>query len=117
MKNQENYIIFRLFLMELSLGIALIMLNAPLWLILVATFLIFSPMFFGSLTYATIVYSAYDIVRPILYIWAVVATIQGKQDFFAIAFYIIAGLQVISIVKRFIGTISIIIVALVERKK
>lgn len=116
MKKQENYVLFQLFLMELSLGIPLIMLEAPLWLILMATFLIFTPMLFGSFTYATILYCSYDVIRPILYIWALVVTILGVQDFFAIAFYILAGLQAISIVKRFIGTIGIIVIALTERK-
>ena len=116
MKNQENHVLFQLFLMELSLGIPLIMLDAPLWLILMATFLIFTPMLFGSFTYATILYCSYDVIRPILYIWALVVTILGVQDLFAIAFYILAGLQALSIVKRFIGTIGIIIIALTERK-
>jgi hypothetical protein len=107
---------FKLFLMSLSLTISLIMLNTPLWVITIATLLIFSPFLFGSYTYATFLYCTYDIIRPILYIWALVVTIQGKQDFFAIAFYILAGLQTISIAKRFFGTICIIIVALSEKK-
>lgn len=116
MNNQENYNIFMLFLMELSLSIALIMLNAPLWIIIVATFLIFSPLLFGSIAYAAVIFCTYDILRPILYIWAFVVTVQGKQDFFAIAFYILATLQIFSIVKRFIGTIGIILIALTDRK-
>ena len=117
MKNQENYNIFALFLMQLSISIALIMINAPLWLIIVATLLIFSPLFFGSITYASFICCTYDIVRPIIYIWALVVTIHGKQDFFAIAFYVLSVLQAFSIIKRFIGTICIIIVALTETKK
>ena len=116
MRTQENYLLFKHFLMELSLSISLIMLNAPLWLIIVATFLVFSPLLFNSLTYATFLYCAYDIARPILYIWAIVVTIQGKQDFIAIAFYILAGLQIASIVKKLIGTIGIIVIALSEKK-
>lgn len=106
MKNQENnYVFIQVFLMSASLTIALIMLNAPIWLISIAVFLLFSPLIFGSLLWATIVYIIYDIVRPILYIWALVVTIQGKQDFIAIAFYILAALQVINILKRFFGTV------------
>ena len=103
--------------MQLSIGLPLIMLNAPLWLILGATFLVFSPLFFGSLTYATFLFCSYDIIRPILYIWALVVTIGGKQDFIAIAFYVLFALQAISIIKRLIGTIGIIIIALTEGKE
>ena len=116
-KQESNYHIFQLFLMQLSISIPLIMLNAPLILILATTFLIFSPLFFGSLPYATVLFSAYDIIRPILYIWALIVTIGGRQDFFAIAFYVLFALQAISILKRLIGTIGIIIVALTEGKE
>ena len=115
-EQKNNYNIFQLFLMQLSISIALIMLDAPLFLITVATILVFSPMFFGSSTYATILFCSYDIIRAILYIWALIVTIGGEQDFFAIAFYILSGLQAISIIKRLIGTIGIIIVALAEGK-
>lgn len=113
----EKHTNFLLFLMSLSLTVSLLMLDAPIWLICVATLLVFSPMFFGSLAYATFVYCTYDIIRPIVYIWALVVAIQGKQDFFAIAFYILTGLQAISIVKRFMGTIGIIIIALTDNKR
>jgi hypothetical protein len=117
MKKQENnYSIFQLFLMQLSISIALIMLDAPLFIIIATPVIMFSPLFLGSLTYATILFCLYDIIRPILYISALVVTIGGKQDFFAIAFYVIFGLQAITIVKRLIGTICIIIVALTEGK-
>ena len=106
MKNQENnYVYIQIFLMSISLTIALVMLNAPFWLISIVTLFLFSPLLFGSLLYASIVYIIYDIVRPILYIGALVVTIQGKQDFVAIAFYILAALQVINILRRFIGTV------------
>jgi hypothetical protein len=74
-------------------------------------------LFFGSITYVSFICCTYDIVRPIIYIWALVVTIQGKQDFFAIAFYILATLQIFSIAKRFIGTIGIILIALTEKSK
>lgn len=113
--NENRFVNFKLFLMSLSLTLSLMMLDAPIWLIGISTLLVFSPFLFNSFTYATFLYCAYDIIRPILYTWALVVTIQGKQDFFAIAFYILAGLQAISIIKRFIGTIGIIIVALTEK--
>lgn len=116
MKNHENYLLSQLFLMQLSLILPLIMLDAPMLLILAVPLLVFSPLLFNSTPYATIVFCAYDIIRPILYIWALVVTIGGKQDFFAIAFYIIAALQIMSIAKRFIGTIGLIVIALTEEK-
>lgn len=109
---QMNYHIGRAFLLSLSLTIPHIMLDTPPWLICVITFLVFSPLLFRSLTYATIMYCAYDIVRPIFYAWAFIVTVQGKQDIFAIAFYILMALQSISMIKKLIGTIGIIVLAL-----
>ena len=114
MNNRENYMLGHLFLMQLSLVLPLVMLDAPLWLILVASLLIFSPLLLASTTYTTILLCAYDIIRPILYIWALVATIGGVQDFFAIAFYVLFALQILSIVKKAIGTISIIVITLTK---
>ena len=98
--------------MTVSLTIALVMLNAPTLLIIITTFLVFSPLIFSSTTWLFLVMTSYDILRPIIYIWATIVTIQGKQDFFAIAFYILAILQAISIIKKFIGTLAIIFVSL-----
>lgn len=105
---EGTYTLIKNFLMSLSLTIALVMLNAPFWLISIATFFVFSPLFFGSFTYAALVQLVYDLGRPILYIWALVVTIQGKQDFFAIAFYILAALQIITILKRCVGTLILL---------
>lgn len=107
-KQENNYLLFKLFLMQLSIAIPLIMLNAPLWLSIGATLIVYSPLLFGSMSYAVFFFCAYDFIRPALYIWALVYTIQGNQDSVAIAFYIICGLQVISMMKRLIGTISMI---------
>ena len=115
-KKENRRVIFQLFLMSLSLTLSLAMLDAPILLICTSSFLVFSPLLFGSFTYSAFLYCAYDFVRPILYIWALVVTIQGKQDFFAIAFYILTGLQAISIVKRLMGTVGIIIIALTDNK-
>ena len=112
MKNTFLYI--RIFLMALSLTLALVMMYAPSILITVTIFLLLSPLIFGSVTYAFIVYAIYDIVRPILYTWALVVTIQGKQDFVAIMFYVLTALQVINIIKRFIGTVCGLFVAFTE---
>lgn len=111
-KQGNNFLLFKLFLMQLSIAIPLIMLNVPSWLSIGATLIVYSPLLFGSMTYAVFLFCAYDIIRPALYIWALVCTIQGNQDSVAIAFYIISGLQAITMLKRLVGTISIIYLAL-----
>ena len=105
---EGNYTLIKTFFMSLSLTIALVMLNTPFWLISIATLFLFSPLFFSSFAYATLVQLAYDLGRPILYIWALVVTIQGKQDFIAIAFYILIALQITTIVKRCVGTLILL---------
>lgn len=99
---------FRLFLMSLSLTLPLIMLDAPILLICITTFLVFLPLFIHSESFVYIFILLYNIVRPILYIWGIIVTAQGNQDFFAIAFYILTALQLIDIIKKLIGTIIII---------
>lgn len=116
LNQQGNYIYILVFLRSLSLTLPLIMLDAPIWVICLATFILFSPLLFGSLLYTGIVYCLYDIVRPILYIWGLVVTIQGKQDFFAIAFYVLMGLQIVNIIKRFLGTVCGVILAFTNKE-
>ena len=105
--NDKNfrYLCFQLVLMGLSINLPLIMLDAPFWLMSAILFIVISPLVFPSLSYTTILMWIYDITRPILYIWALVVTISGTQDFLAIAFYILLGLQILVIIRRFIGTI------------
>lgn len=118
MENKENnYVYIRIFLLSLSIVLPLIMIDAPIWVICIVTFLLFSPLLFGSILYAAIVYCLYDIVRPILYVCGLIVTIQGEQDFFAISFYILMGLQAINIIKRFIGTVMGLILAVTENKE
>lgn len=95
----------------------MVMLNAPTLLISIAAFLVVSPLIFYSDVWAFLILTAYNIVRPILYVWATVVTVQGKQDFLAIAFYILAVLQVISIIKNLIGTVAIIFTSLFKNRK
>ena len=112
MRNQENYFsykTYRLFFMQLSLSLPLIMMNAPWFIIIITPLLVYLPLIVKSLWLPIVLFISYDIVRPILYVWGLVVTAQGKQDFFAIAFYIIAGLQAINIIKRLFGTICTII--------
>lgn len=109
---KENYLYIKFILMSVSLTIALAMLNAPYLLISIVAFLVVSPLIFHSNVWATLILTAYNIVRPIFYVWATVVTVQGKQDFLAIAFYVLAVLQVISIIKNLIGTVMIIFTSL-----
>lgn len=113
---KDTFLYIRIFLMSLSLTMALVMLNTPYILIAITTLFLFSPILFNSMLYASLVYIIYDIARPTLYIWALVVTIQGKQDFIAIAFYILAALQVINILKRFIDTVCGLLDAWIETK-
>lgn len=118
MKNQDNtFNYFQIFLLSLSLTLPLIMVNTPVWLIAIVTFLMFSPALFGSVLYAVILYCIYDIIRPILYVWGLVVAIQGKQDLFTVVFYILVVLQAVDIVKRFIGTVSGLIFALTNKEE
>ena len=92
----------------LSITLPLIMLDAPIWLITVVDLIILSPMLLWSQTLTVIVPYAYYIIKPILYVWALVVTILGVQDFFAIAFYILMAIQTPNMIKNFIGTILIL---------
>ena len=119
MDNQERplkYILFKLCLMQLSLMLPLIMMDTPILIIIIVTTLVFLPLLLGSLWMSIILSCLYDIVRPILYIIGIIITIQGQQDFFAIAFYILTALQSINIVKKLFGTICMIILALTNNK-
>ena len=111
-QTSHNFLLFRTILMSMSLVISLATLDTPILLICAITFLVFTPLIFASPTYAVVLYCIYDIARPILYAWAFIVTVQGKQDIFAIAFYILMALQAISMIKRLIGTIGIIVLAL-----
>lgn len=120
MNNQDNYIktmLITLLPMVLSITLPLLMLNAPIWLMVVVDLIILSPMLFVSLKLSVIVPYAYYIIKPILYIWALVVTILGVQDFFAIAFYILMGIQVPKMLMNFVGTILIIYNAVIEEKE
>lgn len=113
------------FLMSLSLTYPLIMLETPFLLILAEITLIFLPSILILLSESEwlpilsfyIVYHLYNIIRPILYVCGLVATIQGQQDFVAVAFYILMGLQAVNIIKRFFGTVIMIIQLLTINKE
>ena len=111
-----RYLSIKLILMGLSIDLPLIMIDAPFWLTSAVMFIVISPLIFHSLSYSMILFFAYDIIKPILYIWALIVTIGGEQDFLAIAFYIIFGLQIFTITKKFIGTIFTVIYFALEKK-
>ena len=98
-----NYGLFMAFLASLSLTIPLIIIGTPFWVISVASLVMFLPYFIPSDWIAIAVIALYTLLmRPGLYIWALIVAIGGQQDFVAIAFYVIAGLQAISIIKNFL---------------
>ena len=97
-----NYGLFMAFLASLSLTIPLIVIGTPFWVISLVSLVMFLPFIIPSDWTAIVVIALYTLLlRPGLYIWALVIAINGQQDFVAIAFYVIAGLQAISIVKNF----------------
>ena len=108
-----NYGLFMAFLASLSLTIPLIVIGAPFWVISMVSLVMFLPFIIPSDWTAIAVIAIYTLIlRPGLYIWALVVALNGPQNFIVIAFYVIAGLQAISIVKNFfvylIGLFSII---------
>lgn len=105
-----SYMLFSLFMMSLSLTVALIIISAPAWVIALVSLSVFASALSGSISLAFTFKALYNILlRPGLYIWALVAAVCGPQDFFAIAFYIIAGLQVWNIIKNFVGEAFILL--------
>jgi hypothetical protein len=120
MSNQDNYtrVMLRMLIpMVVSITLPLIMLDTPVWLITIINMIILSPMLFMSITLSSLIPFAYHIIKPILYIWALVVTILGKQDFLAITFYILMGIQIPKMLMNFIGTLLIFINAVVSREK
>jgi hypothetical protein len=101
-----NYGLFMAFLSSLSLTIPLIVIGVPFGVISVVSLVVFLPYIIPSDWTAIAVIALYTLIlRPGLYIWALVVAISGQQDIVAIAFYVIAGLQSVSIIKNFIAYI------------
>lgn len=109
-KPMQNYGLFVALLASLSLGIPLIVIDAPFWVISIVSLAMFLPYIIPStLTFFSITTIYAILLRPGLYIWGLIATINGPQDFIAIAFYIVAGLQAFSIIKNCLYYILVII--------
>ncbi len=98
----STYLVLNLFLKSLALAIPLIMINAPYFVIILVTLIMFLPAIIRSEAVMAVVAFIYTFARPILYIIALIVTFGGPQDFFAIAFYIISAIQAVFIVKNFI---------------
>lgn len=111
-----NYGLFRMFLCSLSLAIPLIIIDAPFWVISLASLFVFLPFIIPSEWTVIIVIASYTLLlRPGLYIWGLIAAINGPQDLVAIAFYIIAGLQAFSIIKDFVAYLFTLIITMSDR--
>lgn len=118
MKEQDytKEMLWLLIPMVVSITIPLLMLDTPVWLMAIINLMILSPMLLVSLKLSTIVPYAYYIINPILYVWALIVTIIGVQDFLAIAFYILMAIQTPKMMKNFIGTIIILVLAIKARR-
>ena len=110
---QENssfsFLLWQLFLMSLSLAIALIMIGASGWIITLVTIIIFATALSGRAGIAYIYRIIHNLLlRPGLYIWALIITITGPQDIVAIGFYVALVCQAKNIISNFIGEIIIL---------
>jgi len=105
-----RYALFYLFLMSLSLTIPLIIIGSSSWIIILVTVAVFASALCGNPLIALIYRQLHNIIlRPGLYIWAIIVAISGPQDFVAIAFYIIAFLQIWNIIKNFFGEVLLLL--------
>ena len=105
-----RYLLWMLFWTSLSLCIPLMLIGAPGWIITIATLIIFSAALCGNAGIAYIYRVIHNIIlRPSLYIWALIVTISGPQDIIAIGFYIIFALQLKNIIGNFIGEIILLL--------
>lgn len=97
----NSYTVLKYFVMQITLAFALVMIDAPLWLILLVTPLVYLPLLSKSIFLVLGVCTVYSLVKLPLYIWAFIVTVQGDQDVFAIIFYIVAVIQLFSMIKDF----------------
>jgi hypothetical protein len=111
MDNERSYkyALIKLLFMSLSLTVPLIMIGASSLIISLISLIVFVSALCGNVLIAYIYRVLQNIIlRPGLYIWALIATIRGPQDFIAICFYIIFALQIINIIKNFIFEIILL---------
>jgi hypothetical protein len=104
-----SFLLWHLFLMSISLTIPLIMIGASGWIITLVTIIVFATALSGRVGIAYIYRMLHNILlRPGLYIWALIVTIIGPQDLVAIGFYIALVCQAKNIISNFIGEILIL---------
>lgn len=104
-----RFVLWQLFLMSLSLTIPLIMIGASGWIITLVTIIIFATALSGHTGIAYVYRALHNIIlRPGLYIWALVVTLTGPQDIVAIAFYIILALQTKNILSNLFGEVVVL---------
>ena len=101
-----SYLLLNRTIMYMSLALPLIVLPVPLWVTLAVPAFVYLSVLMPSPTVEFIVKFLYSfLLRPGLYIAALVFAIGGKQDFVAISFYILAALQSFFIVKNFFSAL------------
>lgn len=107
--NSFNFMLWKLFLMSLSLAIALIIIGASGWVITLITIIVFATAWSGRTGIAYIYRVLHNVIlRPGLYIWALIVTVSGPQDIIAIGFYIALACQAKNIISNFIGEVIIL---------
>ena len=104
--NSLGFLLWKLFLMSLSLAIPLIMIGTSGWIITLVTVIVFATALSGRVGIAYIYRMLHNILlRPGLYIWALIVTIAGPQDVVAIGFYVVFACQAMNIISNFIGEV------------
>lgn len=99
----------QLFLMSLSLTVPLILIGASSLVITIVTIIVFATALSGSVLIAYVYRLLHNIIlRPGLYIWALIVAISGAQDIITIGFYIVFVCQLKNIIANFIGEIMIL---------
>lgn len=100
---------FYLFLMSLSLNIPLILIGASGWTLTLVIIVVFATALSGNTLIAYIYRVLHNIIlRPGLYIWALIVAISGPQDIVTIGFYIVFAFQLKNIVGNLIGEVMIL---------
>lgn len=107
-----RYLLISSFLRAISLSIPLIMIYVNTDISLPLTLLSFIPflqILIHSENFVLFIEFVYNVVlRPVVYIIALITTIQANQDFISIIFYALFALQIINIIKHFLfGLINI----------
>lgn len=104
-----NNLIFRASTLMLSIVFAFAMIvEIPIWQIaLISLVLVIVPLIPSLTTFYVFLYNI--VLRPLVYVLALIVTIQGEQDTIAIIFYVVAGLQSFFIIKNFFRFLFVLI--------